>query len=191
MYKWIFFPLLCLTSFLTYLALPPTFSVQVLIKPAKYLHISEDLSTKSRVSRYIYLPSPDESKNELAIFYRECSRLEDSGVRVIFISSQNTMFYKLLVQDSTSKISMDWLDCAIDKIKARHQYLHNLLISKRQVIPREGIEDNMVSLIEVKDLSDQSRLKAIYRAVALGLFLNIILYTFLIAYTRFVKRNSP
>ncbi len=170
--------LYCLLVYVIYATLPPAYSVEVTLVPATYMHIQQDVTTRSRVASMVQLPSFEVAIGDLRAFYKECKKAPMSTVRVFSAANQSPEIYKFVISDSTEDISLEHIQCAIDLMGKEQGALRQWLVSGRTVNPPAGLETDTVSLIAAKRLTELSTLKALARSAVLGLVLVVLLYAF-------------
>ncbi len=166
-----------LVVYAIYSILPPAISVEVALAPAKYMHVQEDPVTASRAATVYLLQPYDEVRRDLENFYRECGKTRQLTVRVMATGNQDTTSYRFVIQEIAAKISRKQIDCSIEMMHKKQDALWDFLLSKRRLIPPASLEKEKFSMIEINDMTESGRLKAIIRAAVLGLVLFVLAYS--------------
>lgn len=193
MKKYFLWPLVaafyCFVVYVFYLILPPAISVEVVLAPAKYVYVEENPITGSRIARLVWLQDYDQVRIDLENFYRKCATTQNSTARVLAKSGQNETSH-FVIQDIAAEVSRKHIDCAIDMLHKKEDVIWGLLNTERRLIPPASLEKEKFTLIEVKDLSERSRSKAVIRAVVLGVVLFVLAYSIRVAFLRVRKSRK-
>ena len=158
-------------TFVFYKLLPPRSYIEIVLDPAKYIHVQEELVTRSRISQVVLIPTNDQAREDLQANYTACQdNLGYIGVEHK-ISVSNPKPYRYVISAPQAEVYRERIDCAIQLVIEKHNSLLQFLLSSRQVTPPGSQEKLKATLIHVKDLSEDSIVKALIRAGILGLIL--------------------